>query len=357
VGFCWLFNLCTSEAATTNQPSTTNFWVVNVNYALKAYIQSGDQVLVGTVPSKQIINLISGATNRANQIATATNTGVASVTVTNSPFFITNGAGDYTFTNDYILTNSTFFGPVPLTNNIDFTNDLSFTEVTNEPLTYTFNNQVQINSNLTLLLFPELQTSAVTAVQSTNDPAVFTLSGVTTNTTPIFQVMPDFSQGKGAKLVCVFPVVNVTNNTLSPKFQVRYSVGGTSTNVDVSDFFLEPTGFPTPPFSTVRIGHLGFAIPQYGMREIVFDTTFAAQLHIQDQPGTSLTMIGLDQQTRSAVLSKGKFAALDVAKQRRLAGGGLGTLLGQFGRQNFTNNTCVLKGAITFGAGHLETSD
>jgi hypothetical protein len=334
-----LFNLCEARA------STTNFWVLNLNYALKAYVQSGNGVLVGTIATKQIINLLSGSTNLNNQVGIQTNLPVISVTVSNNPFLITNDAGSYVISSNYVL--GTF------TNNIDFTNDISFTEVTNEPLTYTFNNQVQVSSNQTLLLFPNLQTGPVTAVQSTNNPGIFTLSGIVTNTSPIQEVMPDFSKGKGARLIYVTPVVDVTNN-LTPKFQVRYSVGGVVTNVDVSDFFFEPEG------STVRSTHPGSSTPQYGLRLITFDSTFLQQTffgEIPQQPGATLIMIGFDQQTRAAITSKGKSAAADVPRQRQVAGGGQGTLIGKFEAQTFNGNICVLGGAITFSGGRLETTN
>jgi hypothetical protein len=321
-----------------------------MNFALKAYVQAGDQLLVGTIPSKQVISFISGATNRNNQVATQTNLPVVSVTVSNTPFLITNDTGSYVFSSNYVLTNFSFFGNTTFTNNLDFTNDINFTEITNEPLTYTFNNQVQVSSNLTLLLFPQLQTGPVTAVQSTNDPGVFTLSGIVTNTAPIYQVMPDFSKAKGAKLVCVIPVVDVTNN-LTPRFEVRYSLGRTVTNVNVSDFIFE-TDPRSAGYDTVRLNRIGFVIPQYGVRQFFVDTTFT-----QQQPGTFLWLAGLDQQARGAAPYKSGFAAIDVPRQRRLSGGGQGTLTGSVQSQKFTGNTCILGGSITLSGGHVEIGD
>ncbi len=346
-GICLLLGILETRA------STTNYWVQNFNASLMGFVQFNGTVLNGTLPTKQLLTFLSSVTNLNNVLQTITNTTVTNTTVdvSNSPNFPpTNFPPEYVLTNNYGIAGS-------LTNNINFTNDIVFTEVTNDPVTYAFTNVIELTNGQTAYLFPNVQASSLIAVLSTNTTSsnlIFSLSGVVTNvsTTTIYAQYPDFTKQKGAKLIYVTPIVDLTNN-LAGRYMVRYSIGKTVTNVDVSDCFSEGRN------TAVSLALTTLTTTSYSLSEIRCDTTFPTSFFGQSFPrqaGTVVDMIGFDLQNRGIIFSKGKIVGGGVLKSRRLSGGGDGQVNGPIQSKTFNQATAVFNGSISFSIGHLESS-
>jgi hypothetical protein len=358
-GICLILGVLETRAQTL----TTNYWVQNVNSTITAYVQSGGSIISGTMPSKQLLTFLSGVTNLNNVLQTITNVTVtnSTVNVTDSPKLPpTNFPAEYDLNTNYVvfgITNN-FYS----TNNFDFTNDIVFTQTDTNPVTYTFTNVVELTNGEPAYLFPNIQASSLTAVLVTNNNGsnvVFALSGVVTNTTStdVFEVFPDFSKQKGARLIYVTPIVTTngvaTNSTALPSlFMVRYSVGRTVTNVDVSACFSEGRN------TAVATAASPFTQASYSLSEIKMDTTFPTSGFFGTFPqeaGTVLDIIGFDFQQRGIVFSKGKPVPASVLKARKLSGGGDGQVNGQIISKGFNQATAVFNGSISFAFGHLES--
>jgi hypothetical protein len=343
--------------------ASTNYWVQNVNYALNGFIQVNNQVFPGTIVTKQILGFLSNTTNLNNvllyqtNLVAVTNSALTNMTVqvTNSPF-LPSGS----FPTNFVVTN----GYVVTVGGQSVTNDIVLTQTTNQPPTYTFTNGLAASGNQSAYLFPQLPATLVTAVLVTNSTdTIFALTGriavpvVATNANPVpvsYQVNPDFTKLKGAKLIYVVPIVDVTNN-LAGRYKVRYSVGKTNNDVDVDGFFTDSVG------SQVGIPRTGFTVPRYSRSELTFDSTFPSTFNFAGsvysyprQPGTGLRLTGLDIQSRGLVLSGRSLAGVEILKQRKLSGGGDGELTGQIQVRNFNKAPIALSGTITFSGGRLE---
>jgi hypothetical protein len=338
---------------------------------MTAYVQYGDGFISGTLPSKQLLTFLSGVTNLFNVLQTITNVTVTNLTVNvaDSPYLpSTNFPQVYDLTNDYVVT-SGFFS---YTNNSQFTNDIEFTQLTNAPVTYTFNNVVELTNGQSTYLFPNLQASLVTAVLSTNSTetnAIFALSGVVTNisTTKIYDVFPDFSKQRGAKLICVTPIQTqtilltngVTTNIVSALqklYMVRYSIGKTVTNFDVSACFGEEA-----QSGTISTKLSSITLASCGLTRFAMDTTLNLFGAYPPNPGVTIDMTaGFDYQQSGALISKGKIVPIitpgGVIKARKLSGGGQGQVNGQIVNRTFNQATTLYNGSITFTGGHLENS-
>jgi hypothetical protein len=376
-GICLLLGVLETRAqdVTTNS-ITTNFWVQNINSAITAYVQSGGgSVISGTLPSKQLLTFLSGVTNLNNVLQTITNVTVTNLTVnvTDSPYLpSTNFPAEFDLTN-YVLTEGSFPFYTSLTNGVNFTNDIVMTQTSTNPITYTLTNLVELTNGQTVYLFPNVLASSLTAVLVTNDNGsnvIFALSGIVTNTTttPIFDVFPDFSKQKGAKLIYVTPIqrmtltitdtngVSVTTNLppqpLPSLYMVRYSNGRTVTNVDVSNCFHE-WQYTSPPVSAIASQ---LTVAQYSLAEIRFETTFEYYYGYPAQAGAKIDMVGYDFRTSGAIFSKGKVISSGLLKTRTLTGGGDGRVNGQIVNKTFNNASSVFKGSISFSVGHLESS-
>ena len=230
-------------------------------------------------------------------------------------------------------------------------------------MTYTFTNIVELTNGEPAYLFPNVQASSLTAVLTTNgngSNVVFALSGVVTNTstTPIYEVFPDFSKQKSAKLISVTPIVTTngvaTNSApLRRLYLIRYSVGKTVTNVDVSACFGESTPQPVSTLASA------FTRAEYSLGRIRLDTTFPQQSFFgtfEQEAGTVVDMTGFDFQLSGIMFSKGKPIPANVLKTRKLSGGGDGQVNGRIGTKTFNEAPAVYNGSIIFGVGHLESS-
>jgi len=76
--------------AAAGSTSTTNYWVENVNFSLTAYAQVGQNVLIGSLPTKQFLFFLSGLTNTG--IITGTNGQGVTLYATNANFAKQSGA-------------------------------------------------------------------------------------------------------------------------------------------------------------------------------------------------------------------------------------------------------------------------
>jgi hypothetical protein len=335
-------------------------WVQNVNYALNGFIQVNDQLLPGTIVTKHILGFLSNATNFNNALRYQTNfVAVTNSTLTNLTVQVTNSLflPFGSFPTNFVVPN----GSVVIVGNQSITNDVVLTQITNEPPTYTFTNGLAVSGNQSVYLFPKLPATLVTAVLvATNDETVFALSGriavpaVITNVDLVplsYQVNPDFTKLKGAKLIYV---IDLTTN-LEGVFKVRYSVGKTVADVDVNGFFTDSVG------SQVGIHRIGFSISRYSRSELIFDSTFPSTITIgpfiipfNRQAGTRLRLTGLDTQTHGLVLNGRSEISADTLKQRKLSGGGDGELTGQIQIRDFQSSAIAFSGTITFSGGRLE---
>lgn len=234
-----------SLAGTTSTNYYTNYWVQTVNFTLIGYVQSGPNLLSGSLPTKQFISFLSGITNPA--FVRGTNYAV-SAEVTNSIFLPANAfPSSFVVTNDYVLSaNGSSY-----TNNVSFTNAIMLTETTNNPVTYVFANAVAVASNVTAYIFPDLAASQATAVLvTTNGPGtVFSLAGTNAQGTVLYGTNPDFTKEPGAKVLCKTPIVATTISsgtnagttiaTGSPTFVIRYGSGKNQVDTPI-DAFLGP---------------------------------------------------------------------------------------------------------------------
>jgi len=340
-------------AATHARAATTNYWVQNVNLALTAYVQAKDQVLQGTLPTKQFITFLSGITNPALVSAQTevqvTNTVYTNLTVEATNFWLlpTNDLPrSYTVTSDYVVTPNgglTFY-----TNNINFTNDIVVTRTSDTNVTYTFNNAVTVPTNRTAYLFPELPAGSLTAVWTNHEPGmVFALSGwVTTNvvstaTNYTYRKNPDFTKLPGAKLLYVTPVVDGTNQP--SKYVVRYRDGRRNVDTDVSAFMGEYEGSPYQ--SVYQFLRIGAQTRMYAFTQIDFN----------NGAGTSFNFLGFDTQVWGSLTSKGTVVSPSVLKQRKMTAGNFsGYITGTVQDRTFSYSTAIVKGTISISGGQLE---
>ena len=344
--------------AIQTEAATTNYWVQNVNLALTAYVQLNGQVIHGTLPTKQFIAFLSGIPNPAlvssQTTVPVTNTFYTNLTVEAAGFWLLPSTGlppadfprSYTVTTNYVLTPDgglTFY-----TNNIDFTNDIVVTRASGTNVTYTFNNAVTVSTNRTAYLFPELEAASLTAVWTNPGPgAVFALSGyvitnaVGTTTNYTYASNPDFTKQRGAKLLCITPLVDGAN--LPSKFVVRYTAGGKNVDTDVSTFLHEYSGSPYTSVSQ-SIGN-GTLTSIYAFTGINFD----------NQAGTSFNFVGFDTQLWGILASKGGVLSHSVLKNRRMAAGNYsGQVTGSIQARTFKNSTTIVKGTISINGGKIE---
>jgi hypothetical protein len=368
-----------ATTGTTPYPVTTNYWVQNVNFTLTAYVQWGNEVLRGTLPTKQFIAFLSGVTNSSlitsQTVVPATNSISTNLTVEATDFWLlpTNDfPRSYTVTDNYVLSpdGSAFF-----TNNINFTNDVVVTRATGSNITYTFNNSVAVSSTQTAYLFPGLPSSSLTAVLTNDGPGtVFALSGsvttnvVTTTTNYTYGTNPAFTNLPSAKLVYITPVVsfpytytNYTTNTtqktnitvttnvintvtgtnLSSKYYVRYTSGKTNVDVDVSSFLSEYSGY-TSVSQVTAYSPLAFV---YAFSELDFN----------NQIGTKLSLVGFDSRVYAPLFYRNHEISSSVLKQRKIAASDYsGELTGQVQRYSFSYNSAVVTGSISLSGGKVE---
>jgi hypothetical protein len=365
-----------AKAVTNSYPVTTNYWVQNVNITLTAYVQWGNEVLRGTLPTKQFLGFLSGITNSSlastPSVVPATNSVSTNLTVEATDFWLlpTNDfPRSYTVTDNYVLSpdGSTFF-----TNNIDFTNDVFVTRATGSNITYTFNNSVAVSSTQTAYLFPGLPASSLTAVLTNDGPGtVFALSGsvttnvVTTTTNYTYATNPAFTNLPGAKLVYITPVVSfpyiytnyttnktthqtnatpklgVTGTNLTSKYYVRYTSGKTNVDVDVSSFLSEYSGY-TSVSQAIANSPLYFV---YAFSELDFN----------NQIGTKLSLVGFDSQVYAPLFYHNNEISPSVLKQRKIAASDYsGELTGQIQRYSFSYNSAVVTGSISLSGGKVE---
>ena len=210
--------------AAHTKADTTNYWVQNVNLALTAYVQGNNQILQGSLPTKQFLSFLSGITNPAvvgypRTVVPVTNNFYTNLTVQAAQFWLLpdlavppeNMPRSYTVTSNYVLTPDA--GLTSYTNNINFTNDVVVTRTGGTNPAYAFYNAVTVSSNKTAYLFPELPAGYITAVWTNPGPgAVFVLSGsvltnsVGTRTNYTYGNNPDFTRQAGAKLLLITPL-------------------------------------------------------------------------------------------------------------------------------------------------------
>ena len=377
---------------------TTNYWVQNVNFSLTAYVQYGNLVVVGTIPTKQIISFLSGLTNgntivsSSNSVTTLTNSnGSTNVTVSVANVdFLPTGTffpGGIVITNDYVVT----LGTTNYINHTNFDNDIILTRTSTNPPTYSFTNSFTIPTNQTAYFFPEIPADYLTAALDTNltvlgETNVYDISGSTnyqytySTTNPItlaYGSLPVFP--KNSKLIYVTPVVagflytntytiidhgvpvttnvsTVATSNLTSSFMVRYSNGNNVSNCDVTSFFAAYDSivvennqiYNEPP---VVYNQPGVNVPRYMLNCILFSTGTP-----NFNPQNYCSFCGFETQTRGKIPSLGYAVDGGVIKQRRLTGGGSGILTGNFPpKYNFSSANTALSGSITFSGGHLET--
>jgi hypothetical protein len=352
MGFLLALGAAQTEAA------TTNYWVQNVSLTLKAYVQGNNQILEGTLPTKQFLAFLSGIPNPAlvasSTVVPATNYLYTNLTVEATNFWLlpitAAPPGDlprsYTVTTDYVLTPDgglTFY-----TNNINFTNDVVVNRTSDTNVTYTFYNYVSISSTQNTYLFPELAASSITAVWTNQGPgAVFVLSGsvstnvVGTTTNYTYANNPDFSKQPGAKLLYITPMLGGTN--LPSRYVVRYKQGKNNVDTDVSAFLYEYSGSPyLAVYEFIRLGnqtHLN------AFTEIDFN----------NRAGTRLNLLGFDTESWAALTSKGTVFSTSVLKQRKMeASDYSGYISGTIQSRTFTNSTTVVNGTISITGGKIE---
>ncbi len=334
--------------------ATTNYWVQNVNLALTAYVQLNNQMVSGSLPTKQFLAFLSGVTNPALVsspiVVPVTNSVYTNLTVATNvwPLPTTDGPpGDlprsYTVTDNYVLTPGG--GTTTYTNNINFTNDILVTRTSDTNVTYTFNNVVVVSTaptNRTAYLFPGLPASSLTAVWTNGG---FVLSGwVTTNmagttTNYTYAKNPDFTRLPGAKLLYITPVVDGTN--YPSKYVVRYRDGRRNIDTDVSTFMSDYYTYQ----SVYQFSPIGAQTMIYAFTQILFD----------NKAGTSFDLLGFDTQIWGPLTSKGSVLSPSVLKQRKLMAGNLsGQITGQIQARTFKNSTTIVKGTISISGGKLE---
>ena len=343
-------------AAQTKAATNTNYWVQNVNIAVTAYVQQGTTAVHGTLTTKQFIGFLSGVTNTAiisSEIDNVpiTNSVVTNLTITATNFWLlpitASPPGDfprsYTVTSNYVVTPDgglTFY-----TNNVNFTNDVVVNRTTATNVTYTFNNFVSISSTQSAYLFPELPATSVSAVW-TNDGSgsVFLLSGafytniVGTTTNFIYGTNPIFTNFPGCKLLYVTPMVGGGNRP--SHYVVRYTVGRTNVDTDISNFMYES---PSSPYISVsQFGTISFI---NAFSEIDFDNT----------AGTNFKFVGYDSQMRAPLLGKTNVLSLSVIKTRKIVTGNYGgQITWQVQDRAFNNAPAVVTGLIMFSGGKVE---
>jgi hypothetical protein len=345
--------------AAQTQAATTNYWVQNVNIAVTAYVQSGGQIIQGTLPTKQFLAFLSGLTNTAlvsSQVVVPITNLVATnltVEVTNLWFLPMTAAppGDlprsYTVTTNYVVTPDA--GAHYYTNNINFTNDLLITRA-RAINTYQFQNSINLTNGQSAYFFPGLPAFSVTAVWTTNygSDTVFTLTGVEytnvvgTTTIYTYGANPDFTKQPGAKLMYVTPIVGGTNQP--SRFVVRYKSGKANVDVDVSSLLKETSGSPYLVVSQYAPYGTQFAMD--GFSSIDFNNVYGAT--------TYLRFMGYDTQVWSPISLKGTVVSPSVLKQRNMIVGYGGAITGQIQARTFNNSTTILKGTFTINGGRLE---
>jgi hypothetical protein len=341
--------------ATQAKAATTNYWVQNVNLALKGYAQTGNQLLHGSLPTKQFIAFLSGVTNTAlvesQTTVPFTNSFWTNLTVLTNFWLLPTGdlPRSYTITTNYPVTPDG--GLTYYTNNIDFTNDIVVTRTSDTNVTYTFNNFVTVQTvptNRTAYLFPGLPASDVTAVWTNQGPdATFALSGwvntnaVSTRTSYTYAENPDFKNLPGAKLLYVTPIIDDT--TLASKYVIRYRDGGKNVDTDVSSFIGENQGSPL------------HAVSEY--IPIIAQTRMYAfsGVYFDNQAGTSFTFYGFDTQTWGSIKSKGNTNGIAVLKQRKMnVANSTGYITGQVQDRTFNSSPTMVNGTISISGGKLE---
>jgi hypothetical protein len=350
--------LLLSPALTPSKAATTNYWVQNVNLALKAYVQVDGQIVQGTISTKQFLAFLSGIQNPAlvssETVGTATNNVYTNLTVevTNALFLpvTSDPPGDlprsYTITSNYVVTPDG--GLTLYTNNVNFTNDVVFTRTSAADATYSFNNAVTFNTNQTAYLFPQLPATYLTAVWTNHGPGVvfvlrgsfFTnVIGLATNKT--YGANPDFSQKSGAKLLFITPIVGGTN--LASRYVVRYKEGRNYVDVDVSNFLRENSYSPyLAVYGAVNVVR---QVRSYSFSEIDFN----------NQAGTSFNFNGFDSQLWGVLVSKGTLLSPAVLRQRRMDASNYGGYItGQIKDRTFKNSTILVSGSISITGGKVE---
>jgi len=343
--------------AAQSKAATTNYWVQNVNLALKAYVQGNNQIFQGTLPTKQFLAFLSGATNTA-QVASQTVVPVTNSVFTNLTVEVTNSwllpitaapPGDlprsYTVTSDYVLTPDG--GLTYYTNNVNFTNDIVVSRNSSTNVTYAFYNYLSISSTQNAYLFPELPASPITAAWTNHGPgSVFVLSGsvhtnaVGTKTNYTYGKTPDFTKQSGAKLLYITPMVDGTN--LPSRYVVRYREGRTTVDVDVSAFLKDRS---SPYVAVYQYIPVGKQTSMFAFSEIDFN----------NQAGTSFNFNGFDTQSWGELASKGNVLSHSVLKKRKMdASNYRGYLNGQVQDRTFNYATTVVEGTISISGGKIE---
>ena len=355
LGILLTTGLARTIAGPTNTTYYTNYWVQPVNFALTAYVQSGLDVISGTLPTKQFLSFLSGLTN--SNLILGTNYQVTGE-VTNSSFLPANQfPPTFTVTDDYVLTNS---DGTTYTNNSSFTQAITFTETVTSPVTYVFSNLVNVASNVTAYVFPALAAGQLTAVLvTTNGPGtVFALTGTGTNGTTLYGTNANFAQFPGTKLLYRTPMVvtvtswttnagtksvtsSITNaSLLSSEFLARYTSGKTQVDTPLDGFFKErPYISVAPAVPGIITGKLVFA-------EIDFSTV---------PSGTYFNFVGFDTQTWGILTAKHKPGAVNFENQRRIIASNYGgQISGTVQSRTFTSATTLVTGTITISRGTME---
>jgi hypothetical protein len=343
-----------TKAATTN----TNYWVQNVNIALNAYVQQGGNAVHGTLNTKQFIAFLSGITNTAIISSEIDNVPITNSVVTNLTIAVTNFwllpvtasppddlPRSYTVTSNYVVTPDgglTFY-----TNNVNFTNDIVVNRTTATNATYTFNNLVSISSTQSAYVFPELPANSVSAAWTNDGPgSVFLLSGafytniVGTTTNFVYGRNPIFTNFPGCKLLFVTPMTGGFN--LPSRYVVRYTVGRTNVDTDISNFMFES---PSSPYVSVT---------QIATLNVIFVSAFS-EVDFDNSTGTSFKFVGFDSQMRSPIIVKTNVLSPSVIKQRKITVGNYGGQINwQIQDQKFNNATAVVSGTIMVSGGVLQ---
>jgi hypothetical protein len=323
--------------------ATTNYWVQNLNAALTVYAQSGTSIAKASVPTKSLINLMSGVTVTDTNIivgyttnfTTVTNSVQATngVTETNYDIFTqavpTNGFPTNGFPVAYTVTNI-----VRTLGTNSFTNSVVLTLTTNDVttngalVTFTFTNTLgtftnTASTNVVPIVAFANATNIITAVETGTNGPVFALQGVTavvTNTTfvtnstqvPKYQqtTTPDFTSSsyKSAKLLAKTPIVSGVAQPMI--IVVRTGTAKAPFDYDVTGFFAGGQG---QSLSSTKNG----TTTKISFSEIKFSSP----------TGTILDVLGLENQTKGNIKStKPAVTASDVRKSSKLVGAGDGTI-------------------------------
>ena len=343
-------------AVQTKAATNTNYWVQNVNIALTAYVQEGGNAVRGTLNTKQFIAFLSGMTNTAiisSEIddVPITNSVFTNLTITATNFWllpVTAAPPDdlprsYTITSNYVVTPDA--GLTFYTNNVNFTNDLLINRTTATNVTYTFNNQVSISSTQTAYLFPDIPANTITAAWTNEGPgSVFVLRGgfytnvVGTSTNFVYGTNPLFTNYPGCKLLFVTPVVGGANRP--SYYVVRYTLGRTNVDTDISNFIYES---PSSPYiSVTQVGSVSFI-------------TAFSEIDFNNGTGTTFNLVGFDSQMRAPLFSKTNVLSASVIKSRKIIAGNYGGQINyKIQDHSFNNASVVVTGTITIGGGKVE---